>query len=212
MEINQLNDNEITRRLDEAFSLIDNQRSDGLKKLKSIRLVKNKILIKERSRLEQKYGPSHPRLKAMSDRIESNEEILKHLEVEIEKSKITLPDFDQNTWIVHGQVLNKDKTPVSDVTVSLHNRDKKWIKQLGYTCTDQHGYYVLRYRLEEGQAPSVDENEDLFLIVSGSNHELLHCESNPIHISLGRIDSLKIVLTNATCIPPELGDDRVTLD
>ena len=47
MEINQLNDNEITRRLDEAFSLIDNQRSDGLKKLKSIRLVKNKILIKE---------------------------------------------------------------------------------------------------------------------------------------------------------------------
>ena len=206
MELHQMNKEEILKRFKKTFSSLDLQRTEGLERLKVLQLAQNKSLVREKSRLEEKYGSDHPRLKRFSDQIEYNKRVLKEVEVVIERSKITVPDFDRNTWMVQGQVIDKNSNPVAGLTVSLQDEDKKWVRQLGYTCTDQRGYYVLRYRVEPGQEPAFGKDENFYISVSDQTYELLHRESQPVNVSIGQIDYRQIVLTGKVCSPPKPGD------
>jgi hypothetical protein len=194
---------EIYAKVDSTFTTLDTERGEGLKRMQTMHSVKNKILEKEKTRLEQKYGAGHPRVLKINNRIAYNQGAAKDLQTEIQKSEITVPEIDLNTWMVHGRVLNKENQPMQGVTVSLYDNQDHWVRQTGYSCTDARGYYALRYTIKQDQKPDFEADDDLYLTVTDSNHRLLHKETDPVYVSIGHIDYRIVIISGDVCIPPE---------
>lgn len=200
MESKRPGNDEIVKLLDSSIRGLDTQRYEGLLELKSIQKTKNKVLEKEKMRLEEKYGAGHPRIKKLADRIEYNIGVFRDLDAEIENAGIEIPDFDTNTWMIHGRVMNKAGEPVSGMNVSLFDESGNWNKSFGYTCSDDKGYFVLRYQVKDKSEPAA---ENYYLTLMDENKNLIHQDSQALTVQIGMIDYREIVVEDFNCIPPE---------
>lgn len=200
---NQPSNEEIFSKLDETFDGLDTERSKGLKRMKLLQDVKSSTLAKEKTRLEQKYGTDHPRVQKIANRLAYNQGAAQELNVEIERSEISVPEFDLKTWLVHGRVVDIDGKALEGLTVSLSDENNNWVRQIGHVCTDQRGYYVLRYTVEKDQAPAFGENDNLYLTVTDSTYKLLHRETEPLQVSIGHMDYRLIIISGDICVFPE---------
>ena len=206
---NQPSEKEVLNKIDDAFAGLDQQRSNGLENLKTLQTIKDDAAQREKLRLTNKYGADHPRVQKITDRLNYNQGLQKELDVEIERTKITIPDFDVNTWMVHGGIVDRAGTPLKDLTVSLHDEDGNWIEELGMACTDERGYFAIQYKLEPKSAAAIPDTQKLILTVTDSDGRLLHRETEPLYLRAGQIDYRLIVITDKgeTCPPPSPGPD-----
>jgi hypothetical protein len=201
-------DEQILQRLDSSISGLDDQRTENLKRTQLLQTNKDKALKKEQARLQKKYGPDHPRVAKITNRLDYNQAALPEMKTEIERSQIKSPEFDTNTWMVHGRVLNQNLTGIKGLTLALYDANGKVEKRLEYACTDERGYYAIRYQVKEGETPPFDEKADYFLTVTDSQGKVCHKEEQPLHVTIGQTDYRVIVLDDTKCIPPPgWGDD-----
>lgn len=187
-------------------TIFDRIRMQELESLKTAQQTKMEAYKIERERLAAKYGTDHSRVKKLENRLKYNEGIIKGLDMEIESAGIKFPDFDKSTsWMVWGRVFNKELKGIKGLTVSLYDKQGKWINQLGYTCTDERGFYSLIYPSETTRKQESPEDRELFLTVSDKQNYILHRESEPLFVKIGQIDTRMIVITDpdGTCTPPE---------
>jgi len=205
---NEPGDEEIIQSLDNALSTLDAERRKGLEKMQQLQAIKQASLEKEKTRLGEKYGADHPKVEKISKRISDLTGSQTELTIEVERSSIEVPDFNVNTWMVHGRVLDQDKTPLSGLTVSLSDADNKWFEPLGHACTNEKGYYAIRYQVEEGEESKIPADKDLFLTVTDNELNLLHRETEPVNVEIGQIDLRIIMIDNlSVCEPPEQAND-----
>lgn len=199
---------EIIEKINDSFDSVENLRSEGLERVKSFHAVKNKALEKEKKRLSAKLGADHPRVKRVAARLQYNQGLFKDLDVEIEMAKITVPSVDKDSWMVHGRVLEKDKKGVPALTVGLYDENGNWIRELGYGCTDKRGYFSIIYPRKGKEPRDISDSLKLFIYVSDKNQKILHKDSEPLYLRIGRIDYREIYLTDEEiCPPPEPGQD-----
>jgi hypothetical protein len=172
--------------------------------LKTLQSNQTTALEREQARLTNKYGANHPRVQQIAARLTYNQGLMRDLDREIERSQIQVPPFDLNTWLVHGRVLDQQRTGMQGLTVSLFNEQKQWIRQLGHACTDERGYFAIAYRVE-GQRSQIPPSQPLFLTITNPNRQILHQENAPLFVKLGQIDYREIVLTETEVChtPPE---------
>ena len=208
MVIKKPTDKEIFEKLDFAFDGLDNERANGLQRLKAFHLIKNDGAVREKKRLTKKYGADHPRVKKVADRLAYNRAAAKELDREIERASIKMPDFDINTWMVHGRVLDKEGLGLSGLTLSICDEKGKWIEPLGYACTDERGYFAIQYRVESEKGLKIPEDQKLILTVTDANAKVLHKETEPLFVKVGQIDFRLIVLDDKEepCVPPGQGN------
>jgi len=208
MVIKKPTDKEIFEKLDFAFDGLDSERAKGLQRLKTVHSIKNDGAVREQNRLKAKYGAEHPMVKKLDERLIYNTGLSKELDVEIERTEITQPFFDINTWMVHGRVLDKEGKGISDLTMSLYDKKKVWVEELGHACTDEHGYYSISYRAEPEKKQEIPETRELFLTVTNSTFKVLHRETEPLFVKIGQIDFRLIVLDDKSevCEPPQPGN------
>ena len=204
---------DILRSIEETFDTVDNERVRGLERVKTIQDTKNESLARERRRLARKYGEDHPRVQKIDSRLAYNQSFLKDLAVEIDRSKVEVPAIDANTWMVHGRVLDKTRAGIMGLTVSLFDEKGKWIREMGYSCTDERGYFAITYSAKEDEKPGAQR---LFLTVTDKEHRVLHREREPLYVRLGWIDYREIIIDDQgdVCLPPEpdKDDKRVQTD
>jgi len=210
MVIKKPTDKEIFEKLDFAFDGLDSERAKGLQRLKIFHLIKNDGAVREQNRLKAKYGAEHPRVKKLDERLTYNIGLSKELDVEIERTEITQPFFDINTWMVHGRVLDKEGKGISELTMSLYDKNKVWVEELGHACTDDRGYYSIRYRIKPEKKQEIPETRELFLTVTDSAFKVLHRETEPFFVKIGQIDFRLIVLEDKDwiCEPPQPGNNH----
>ena len=210
MVIKKPTDKEIFEKLDFAFDGLDSERARGLQRLKIFHSIKNDGALREKNRLKAKYGAEHPRVKKLDERLTYNTGLSKELDVEIERTEITQPFFDINTWMVHGRVLDKEGKGISELTMALYNKNKVWVEELGHACTDDRGYYSIRYRVEPEKKQEILETRELFLTVTDSAFKVLHRETEPLFVKIGQIDFRLIVLEDkgGICEPPQPGNNQ----
>lgn len=196
---------EIVARLDTVFTNLDKQRAQGLERLQLIQSVQNTALEREQQRLITKYGADHPRVQKITARLTYNQGLRKDLAREIDRSKITVPQFDPNTWQGHGLVLDKNGVGIKGLTVSFADSKGTWIQALGYACTNEQGYFSITYPAQTGQTPSIPDSQPIFLTVTDQNRRVLHRERTPRYVKIGQIDFWRIELTeDRGCeTPPE---------
>jgi len=206
----QPSDEEIFAKVDATFSTLNGQRSSGLARLNMLQNSKHQALEKEKARLAKKYGSDHPRVQKIAARLTYDAGRQKELAREIEKTKITVPTIDVNTWMAHGRVVNAAGVGQPGLTVSLFDESGKWLRQLGYVCTNEQGYFALRYTVAAGEQPAIPATTKLFLTVTDGEFNILHREQEPLFLALGQIDYRLIVLgeKGGSCTPPEPGTDE----
>ncbi len=202
MTIIRPTDKEIHAKLDFAFDGLDSERAKGLSRLKTVHSIKNDGALREQNRLKAKYGDGHPRVKKLGDRINYNIGLSGELDDEIERSKIVQASFDIDTWMVHGRVLDKEGKGIGELTMSLSDNNNVWVEELGHTCTDDRGYYSIRYKGAPGE---ISEKLGLFLTVADSASNVLHRETIPLFVRIGQIDFRLIVIEDQgeICVAPK---------
>ena len=212
MAIKRPTNEEIFAKLDFAFDGLDSQRARGLQRLKSLHSIRSDGATREKKRLKAKYGTEHPRVKKLEERLTYNAGAAKELDAEIERTKITQPSFDINTWMVHGRVLNKEGKGISGLTVSLYDEKGTWIEQLGYACTDERGYFAIRYKADQEKGSEIPEDQKLILTLTDAKSKVLHRETEPLFVKIGQIVFRLIVLEDKgdVCTPPEPDWDHAT--
>lgn len=203
---------EIFKKVDSSLNRADQMRSENLQRLMNIQQIKAKTLEREKQRLSAKYGAEHPRVVRLDSKLRFNEGFVKDLKVEIDRAKVEVPTLDKKAWMVHGRILNEDKAGIKGLTVSLSGKDKKWVKQLGYACTNELGYFAITYSAKKGEDSAkkreelkISKSQELFLTVTDQDQNVCHRETDPLRIAIGRIDYREIILPEEgkVCTPPE---------
>jgi hypothetical protein len=198
-------ENENINRINKALDDLDVNRSQQLESLKQVKDVENDARKKEINRLSLKYGPDDPRIQTMRDQVDINKNLSGNLALEIERSNIAIPKFDKNTWMVHGRVLCEDMTGKEGLTVSFVDENGKWLRPLGYACTDAKGYFAITYDPAKDSKNEIPATLKMFLIVSDEKRNILFKDTEPLYVKIGRINYKDIQLSgkNIICTPPE---------
>jgi len=202
MASKQPGEEHIRQRLDSSITSLENQRTEGLKYTRLLQANKDRALKKEQKRLQKKYGPGHFREAGISRRLDYNRAAHSEMNTELERSRIQIPEFDADTWMVHGRVVNKEFTGIKGLTLALYDARGRAERRLGYACSDHRGYYAIHYKEKEGGKSPIDEKTDYFLIVTDAGGQTCHREAHPLHVVPGQVDYRLIILDGTQCQPP----------
>jgi len=208
--------NTISQALDQSIAGADPARAVGLQDLHRVRAAKTTGMEREQARLSQKLGARDPRVLALNQRIESNRSFVRDLSIEIDHARTEAPVADENTWIVHGFVRDKDLTGVPNLTVAIYDEKGTWIQALGFACTDARGYFKLSFsrtdKTEDSEKPTVSiaavagtatRGPEVFIHVLDKTGTHICIDKRPLTPQLGNVDYREIILGNGTCRPPE---------
>jgi hypothetical protein len=196
---------EISRELENSFLGADRARTTHLVGLQRVRGAKSAGLEREHQRLSRSLGDRHPRVVALSDKIAVNAALSRQLVYESERAKVETPTPEARGYIVHGHVRDQDLNAVPGLTVALYDPSGKWLRRLGFDCTDQTGHFKLCYDAGAKDQPEPKPGErDYLLHISDKKSTLLHRHPRAVQPALGRVDYREIILgEEADCPPPE---------
>ncbi len=207
-----MNANELIKKnvenVDFVFDQLDTQRRTGLLELKSFQQVKRQALTKEKVRLAAKLGPDHQRVAALGAKIRDIDNMGQDLDVLITEADIKVESVDENTWKIHGKVMDKDRKGVEGLTAALYDGSGKWQREIGYGNTNDQGYFSISCSTEKnGTAAPADK--ELFLYILNKNRLILYRDDAPVFVMAGKIDYRAIVIAakGKPYSPPEPVDN-----
>lgn len=136
--------NDIDDKVKDNLDNLDTMREAQLGNLNRMLNAKEAVYSREQQRLALKYGADHPRVLAVAEKRGLNLANAREVTMERERANITLPDVDEETWLVHGFVRRNNGQGIPDATVAVYDRQgKNWFEDFGYACTDDKGYFKL---------------------------------------------------------------------
>ena len=195
-----LSQQQVEKELEQALASVDPVRADSLTKLQRMRTVKTKSIEREQLRLTKKLGKDHPRVQKLTTRLEHNIALVHSLQLEAVRAQTEIPEVDENSWILHGRVLNSQLKPVAGLKTVLYDKSGcSMIEACGKEHTNKTGYFrliikeVAAYAKDEaGQ----DEPVDVFLHVLDKNDVTLHEDKRPLPILAGQVQYLEVVIND----------------
>ena len=98
---------------------------------------------------------------------------------------------------------------LSGLTVGIFDADGRWLRQAGYACTDQRGYFAIVLRLKKDAEDKPKNEVQFFLHVIGPDAKLLYKDPDPLRLAVGQIEYREIFLDRdkAVCNAPQNGQD-----
>jgi len=191
---------DVSRGIDKGLITIDQQRVSGLERLQTVRNAKATSLGREQARLAAKYGADHPRVLALTAKVELNRGLVNDLVIETVKAKTEIPIADEGTWVLHGFVRDLNRIGLPKLTIALFDgreHEANWVRELGYACTNSLGYFKLTAR-------KVDVERRVFLRVLNNQGQTIYCDSDPLTARGGQVDYREIITSGEAreCSPP----------
>jgi hypothetical protein len=188
---------EVTTQLDKGVEGADALRASRLDGLTAMRGVKENRLKREQARLAAKLGAAHPRVTEIEQQLALNAIMIRDLKLESARAHTEAPQVDENTWLLHGFVRNKELKGVPNLTVALFNPNGERIDELGHGCTDANGYF----RLTSKNANNAGQAQIRVLSKEGA---VLFADKNPVQPQAGSIDYREIILSGEelSCVHP----------
>lgn len=157
-----LSADEVVKAIETGLPGLDASRTAGYAQLGQLRDAKARSLSREQTLLARKHGGApHPRIAEARQRFAINEQLRRETAIIREVSETPLAEPEKNALIVHGFVRRRsDHVGIPGLTLALTDSDGNWLRQFGYACTDQRGYFLLRANLgsEEGRTGSEESS------------------------------------------------------
>lgn len=196
---------EVFKKIDSSFDETEKSQLAALRDFDRLQQIKGQALAREKQRLTAKYGASHARVQKAEAQLRFNAGFVGDVKAGIDDASVTEPQFDKTAWRVHGRVLDGNNAGVKNLTISLFDENRKWIRELGFVCTDERGYFAITYPATAGDAVEIPDDRPLLLTVTDQQQQSVHQESQPLFVKIGQIDYREIILTapQEVCIPPE---------
>lgn len=186
---------EVAANLDKTLDQADPQREAGLVQLARVHSAKQTLLQREQARLETKLGRSHPRVQALARKRAVNTALLREVNLDLARAATPPLDIDDDTWLLHGRVMDRDRKGLPGLTLTLVDAKGNWVREFGYACSDARGYFRFPgVELKAAPKPESGRNTHVFLRVSDRNDSIRHTDKPPLTPRPGRVDYREITL------------------
>jgi Helix-hairpin-helix domain len=203
----------VAKTVETHIDNLDPQRADAFERLLRVRAARGAGYAREQERLARKYGADHPRVAALATKIRFNDGLRRDLGFEVTRAKTETPTVDKTGYVFHGFVRDRAGDGVSRLTIALYDENRNLIRELGYGCTDERGYFLMRYeraRTEPVEAPVFERRAAgeaklvARIYVLDSKKATLQIDKQPLYPKLGEVDFRIIILgaEAAPCTPP----------
>jgi hypothetical protein len=206
----------VAKTLDTQLAGLDPQRAESYAGLQAVRTARAGGLAREQKRLTLKYGEDSPRVQAVVAKARINQGLLRDLDLERARAATETPTVDARGYVFHGFVRNLQGQGLPQLSVALYDDKGNWLRELGHGCTDERGYFILRYA---GRQTDPASGTNAIAIASGSitanqptarihvldaQQKTLQIEPEPLQPRLGQVDFRLIVIGGQTppCPPP----------
>lgn len=201
--------NDISQKYNAGLQGLDKERLRGLQGLNRFRTAKKAGLAREKERLTAKLGPNDPRVLRLRDKETNNLRLTRDLVTEIDRAGTDLSGYDKNAWNLYGCVRDRDSKPVPNLTAALYDKKGRWLRQLGYGCTDKQGKFSIIYPREGEEGKLISETSELFLHITDMNQKVLYKATDPLFFRVGHLDYREINLSGdeGVCSTPEPGKE-----
>lgn len=143
---------DLHKTFDEQIGTLDPQRAQDVADLGTVRSAKASTLAHEQNLLTRKLGASDPRIAALGQQQARNAALQTVLAAEATRAQTPAPIASAQGYIFHGYVFDAQRNPLSRLSVALYNDQGEWLSELGYGCTDEKGYFLMRY--DRAQKPN----------------------------------------------------------
>jgi hypothetical protein len=204
---------QVSQAIDQRLASLDTQRASKLAGLQTIRTAKVTGYNREQRRLTLKYGADSPRVAALTDKIQINNGLRRDVAFETDRAQTPAPTTDPASYVFHGFVRDMKGQAVPQLTIGLYDESNNWIQAIGYGCTDERGYFLMRSQsVGTGASPAgageraaaADTKFAARIYVLDSKKNTLQIEKQPLYPQLGSIDFRIIILggQSAPCTPP----------
>jgi Helix-hairpin-helix domain len=203
----------VSTTLENQIASLDPQRAEAFTRLQTVRQARAAGYAREQKRLALKYGKNSPQVVALAEKVRFNNGLRRDVDFEVARAKTETPVVDRTGYVFHGFVRDRKGDAVPRLTIALYDENANWIRELGYGCTDERGYFVMRYQRSQTQpveAPiflrrAADQVKPIARIyVLDSKKATLQIEKKPLCPQLGEVDFRIIILgaETAPCTPP----------
>ncbi len=194
---NRIDVADVSGTLEKLIDQFDTSRSAGLEDLVRVRAAKFNGVARDRDRLATQLGAEDPRVVALDRSLALHNDTLAGFRSEIALSSIDPPRVDQRGWAIHGSVYDTARSPLPGLTVALYQRNT-WVRDFGYACTDDNGYFVLTV------ADAVAAAEDALSLRLLRSEDIVHTDPRPVAVRPGQVEYREIIVDEApdTCGPP----------
>jgi hypothetical protein len=206
------------RSLTAGVGQLDGDRAAAYGELSVLRSARQSSLERRERIYAVKYGASDRRVQEMQKQRETNIRLRQEIYAAHTQAALAKPKVDENGYVFYGFVRNRQRQPLSRLTVALYDKRGQWQREFGYGCTDENGHFLLRL---QGDAKSVLE-EPKEGAATGRNSTsseirvynvkqiLVHRGTKPLAPQLGGIDYREIILDDceeSCAAPPGLTDE-----
>ena len=207
----------VAKTVDAQIASLDPQRAAAFTGLQTIRAARAAGYTREQARLALKHGADSPRVAALADKARFNTGLRRDLQFELARSQTEVPSVDKDGYVFHGFVRDLAGQAVPRLTLALYDEQGNWIQALGYGCTDERGYFILRYQPGKNGADAVNRAPASFQLnptggspaaakihVLDAKQTTLQIEKQPLYPQPGEVDFRLIILgaDSAPCTPP----------
>lgn len=189
-------------KTENVFIRLDGERSAQMEKIRTLQQISQSAQERERDRLTTKYGESSLQVKQAEARINYNTGSLQNLNGAIDRAKVVVPPLELDIWRVHGLVLDENRKPLFNLTVAFYTKEGEWVRELGFACSDEKGYFVLDI---PGPAEVLAKYQgiDLFLTITEKEGGKVLCQlPEPLNPALGTVDYQEVVKGETPCQEP----------
>lgn len=169
--------------LQNALSQVEADRLTALDGLRQIQIISQTLFQGEATRLSQKLGEDHPRVRELEMQIERNPSLVNDLEVAQEVARIRVPEVEESGALIHGRVTDENRRGVAGLTVYAEDEAGETIDSLDAAETDLSGYYALQ--VDPDTVAQLSDVGGLYLVVAAEDGEVVHRESEPLTLAAG---------------------------
>ena len=203
----------VSKSVDQQIASLDPQRAEAFTQLQTVRAARGAGYEREQKRLVLKYGADSPRVATLADKAAFNTGLRRDLTFEVARSQTETPTADKDNYVFHGFVRDLKGQAVPQLTVALYDEAGNWIREIGYGCTNERGYFLMRYpTAQKGSTRAAKSRAAMFTNATGittnnppqklqakiyvldAKKTTLHVESEPLQPELGQVDFRIIVL------------------
>jgi hypothetical protein len=103
------------------------------------------------------------------------------------------PSGDADTWVIQGCISDANGRGISDLVVSVYDKDLVFDDRLGTITTDQNGDYRLVYRTRDFR-DLIERNPDLYLDITDRSGTVCYTTKYAIKCNAGRTETINITL------------------
>jgi hypothetical protein len=199
MEEHNIGQEQVVEKFQGGISQAEETRKEGYGTALTMMEHRHTSQQRERDRLALKYGEKHERVVAMDRRLAGNAVIGKAAKTQQSRATYTVSAPERGQWKMMGRVVNDKGLPLPGLTVSLFGKNG-WESRLGFTCTDDMGFYTLL--VADYQLVASYDCHECLPTVTDKDKEILHQESQPVVIEQGRTVVRNMIISSKKCAAP----------